>query len=435
MNKRIGNLFKGDKVIWTVFFMLCMISIVEVFSASSHLTYGSENFISPLRKHVGMIVAGFLVAIVTLHVPCRFFKLLTPLALAVSLATLVWVLFAGQINGASRWISLFGITLQPSEIAKGTMVLVTAQILSQMQQEDGAHPQALKYVMFVLVPMLALIAPENLSTAALLAVTIFLMMVVGRVPARQLMFLAGIVAGVVVLFVSMVLMVGDDSADTRTVQQTEQVVAADGQTATVQAEGSSRPAFLHRLDTWKGRIKKFGGPEVPPEKLDITGKDMQTAHANMAIVNGRFFGRGAGNSVERDFLPQAFSDFIFAIIVEEMGIEGAIVVVFLYVLLLFRTAHIASRLENNFPPFLAMGLAIMLVTQAMFNMMVAVGLAPVTGQPLPLISKGGTSTIINCFYIGIILSVSRSAKRREQPEPAVAAEVVPLRQEGGEKSE
>jgi cell division protein FtsW len=116
--------------------------------------------------------------------------------------------------------------------------------------------------------------------------------------------------------------------------------------------------------------------------------------------------------VERDFLPQAFSDFIFAIVIEEMGIEGAFVVVMLYIILLFRTAHITSRLENNFPAFLAMGLAIMLVTQAMFNMMVAVGLAPVTGQPLPLISKGGTSTIINCLYVGVILSVSRSAKRR-----------------------
>ncbi len=420
MNKKIGNLFKGDKVIWTVFFVLCMISIVEVFSASSHLTYGSESFISPLRKHVGMIVMGFLVTIVTLHVPCRFFKLLTPLALAVSVVMLVWVLFAGQINGASRWISLFGITLQPSEIAKGTMVLVTAQILSQMQREDGAHPQAIRYVGAVLVVFLVLIAPENLSTAMLLAVTIYLMMVVGRVPARQLLVVAGCVASVVVAALLLIFVVGDDTALQNNTKQRETVVVRDGSSQVEASLTTGRSGVLHRLDTWKGRIKKFVSPwPEDPNEVDIMGKDMQTSHANMAIVNGRFFGRGAGNSVERDFLPQAFSDFIFAIIVEEMGIEGAILVVFLYVLLLFRTAHIASRLENNFPPFLAMGLAIMLVTQAMFNMMVAVGLAPVTGQPLPLISKGGTSTIINCFYIGVILSVSRSAKRREQQVAAV----------------
>ena len=136
------------------------------------------------------------------------------------------------------------------------------------------------------------------------------------------------------------------------------------------------------------------------------------AHANIAIVSSNVIGKGPGNSVERDFLSQAFSDFIYAIIIEEMGIEGAALVVFLYIVLLFRAARIANRCENNFPAFLVMGLALLLVVQAVFNMLVAVGLVPVTGQPLPLISKGGTSTIINCAYIGIILSVSRSAKRR-----------------------
>ena len=137
------------------------------------------------------------------------------------------------------------------------------------------------------------------------------------------------------------------------------------------------------------------------------------AHANIAIVSSNIIGKGPGQSVERDFLSQAFSDFIFAIVIEELGIVGATAVVFLYIVLLYRTARIASRCENNFPAFLAMGLALLLVIQASFNMLVAVGIAPVTGQPLPLISKGGTSTIINCAYIGVILSVSRSAKKRE----------------------
>ena len=148
--------------------------------------------------------------------------------------------------------------------------------------------------------------------------------------------------------------------------------------------------------------------------------NFQVAHANIAIASSNVIGRGPGNSMERDYLPQAFSDFIFAIIIEEMGLFGAAFVVLLYIVLLYRSARIASRCENNFPAFFIMGLSLLLVVQATFNMMVAVGLAPVTGQPLPLISKGGTSTIINCAYIGAILSVSRSAKMKlEKDRPGV----------------
>jgi cell division protein FtsW len=151
---------------------------------------------------------------------------------------------------------------------------------------------------------------------------------------------------------------------------------------------------------------------VAPSDYDIE-ENFQVGHANMAIASSGIIGKGPGNSVERDYLPQAFSDFIYAIIIEEMGIIGAAVIAFLYIVLLYRAARIASRCENNFPAFLVLGLALLLVIQATFNMMVAVGLAPVTGQPLPLISKGGTSTIINCAYIGVMLSVSRSAKKRD----------------------
>ena len=181
------------------------------------------------------------------------------------------------------------------------------------------------------------------------------------------------------------------------------------------------------MDTWKARINKFvNHKELAPNEVDLD-KDAQVAHANIAIATANYVGKGPGNSVARDFLSQAFSDFIYAIIIEEMGIEGALFVALLYIILLFRTGRIASRCENNFPAFLAMGLALLLVTQALFNMCVAVGLAPVTGQPLPLVSRGGTSTIINCVYIGVILSISRSAKKKEQlltqpedTEPAMA---------------
>ena len=410
MNKKIGNIFKGDKVIWMVFFFLCMISIVEVFSASSNLTYKSQNYMGPIVYHAGMIAFGVFVAVVTLNIPCRYFKLMTPFLLLVTIITLLWVLIGGEsINGANRVISLpGGVTFQPSEIAKGTMVLITAQILSAMQREDGADKKAFKYILWILIPTALLIGIENLSTAALLFAVIFLMMFIGRVPMSQMGKLVGGAAILVALFLTLVLTLGSIGQDSETTTQTVESVEK-GATDTKVIKGGG---VFHRFVTWRNRIlKHLDKKDVSPADYDLD-KDAQVAHANIAIVSSNIIGKGPGKSVERDFLSQAFSDFIYAIIVEELGILGASFVCLLYIVLLYRTARIASRCENNFPAFLAMGLALLLVIQASFNMLVAVGLAPVTGQPLPLISKGGTSTIINCAYIGVILSVSRSAKKR-----------------------
>ena len=407
MNIKLGNLFKGDKVIWMVLLFLCLISVVEVFSASSSLTYKSQNYLSPILGHSWKIVMGVAAAIFILNVPCRFFKLVTPALLIVSVIMLLWVLFFGErTNDAGRWISLFGLKFQPSEIAKGTLVLVTAQILSAMQREEGADKRAFKFILIVVIPFIILIGLENLSTAALIMVVIFLMMFIGRVPFVQLgkMMAGGVL--VVVLFIGLVYMAGSlEGSDETAETQTESV--ANGKT-----EKSTKKGPLHRFATWKNRIdKKLNSKYVAPQDYDLD-KDAQVAHANIAIVNSNIIGKGPGQSIERDFLPQAFSDFIFVIIIEELGIIGAGFVVLLYIVLLFRAARIASRCDNNFPAFLVLGLALMLVIQASFNMLVAVGIAPVTGQPLPLISRGGTSTIINCAYIGAILSVSRSAKKK-----------------------
>ena len=411
MNKKIGNIFKGDKVIWMVFFFLCMISIVEVFSASSGLTYKSQNYVGPIAYHTGTIIAGVVVAIFTLNVPCRYFKLLTPFLMFITGLMLLIVLFGGgkSTNDASRWISILGFTIQPSEIAKGTLVLAVAQILAAMQRENGADRQAFKWIMWITIPTCALIGVENLSTAALLFAVIFLMMFIGLVPMRQLAKLAGVIAAFAILAVSMILIVGHDTT------QEEQQLTKVEQTDQPKKKKGGLEKMLHRADTWKSRILKFGKDDVSPQDYDLD-KDAQVAHANIAIVSSGVIGKGPGKSTERDFLSQAFSDFIFAIVIEELGILGAAFVVFLYIVLLYRCARIASRCENNFPAFLAMGLGLLLVIQAAFNMMVAVGLAPVTGQPLPLISKGGTSTIINCAYIGAILSVSRSAKIKKEKE-------------------
>ena len=412
MNKRIGNIFKGDKVIWMVFFFLCMISIVEVFSASSNLTYKSQNYMGPIAYHTLMIMLGVAVVVVTLNIPCRYFKLMTPFLLVISALTLFWVLIGGEsINGANRVISLLGFTFQPSEIAKGTMVLITAQILSAMQRETGADRKAFKYIMLILLPTTFLIGIENLSTAALLFAVIFLMMFIGRVPMSQMGKLSGGIAIVVVAFLALVMTLGSIEGDSDKDMQMTEAVNSQG-VAAADKDAIKAGGVFHRFATWRNRIlKHFIKEDVPPEKYDIE-ENFQVGHANIAIASSGIIGKGPGNSLERDYLPQAFSDFIYAIIIEEMGILGAAAVVFLYIVLLYRAARIASRCENNFPAFLIMGLALLLVIQATFNMMVAVGLAPVTGQPLPLISKGGTSTIINCAYISAILSVSRSAKMK-----------------------
>ncbi len=405
MNKKIGNIFKGDKVIWMVFFFLCMISIVEVFSASSGLTYKSQNFISPILKHTGTIVMGLFIAVVTLNIPCKYFKLMTPFLLLISLITLLWVLMGGEtINGANRVIEIPGFTFQPSEIAKGTMILAEAQILSAMQRENGADKDAFKYILWLAIPIVCLIGLENLSTAAMLFGIVIIMMYIGRVPYKQLGKLVGIIAGMVVVGLIFIMVVGH-------AETPEEAKLTKTETIDQTKKKSKIEKLFHRADTWKGRILNFGKGEVSPLEYDLD-KDAQVAHANIAIVSSGIIGKGPGKSVERDFLSQAFSDFIYAIIVEELGIIGAAFVVLLYIILLYRAARIASRCENNFPALLVMGLGLLLVVQAVFNMMVAVGLAPVTGQPLPLISKGGTSTIINCAYIGAILSVSRSAKVR-----------------------
>lgn len=407
-SKTLSNIFKGDKVIWMVFFFLCVISVIEVFSASSELTYKGGNYMAPILRHIGLLILGIASMVVTLNIQCKYFKIITPFLLlgSILLLLIVWVT-GNATNGASRWIGIMGFQFQPSEFAKGAMVLATAQILSAMQTENGADKHALKYILLIWFAVVPLIFIENFSTAALLSAVVFMMMIIGRVPGKQLGIILALVVGFMAVALSVIWITGTDQSELENKNAlTEQVDKAN-------ENAGKDKKILHRMDTWKSRINKFlAHKDVPPSEVDLD-KDAQVAHANIAIATSNGYGKGPGNSVERDFLSQAFSDFIFAIIIEEMGIEGAIAVAFLYIILLFRTGKIARRCENNFPALLAMGLALLLVTQALFNMCVAVGLAPVTGQPLPLISRGGTSTIINCVYIGVILSISRSAKKKE----------------------
>ena len=415
INKRLNNIFKGDKVIWMVFFFLCIISIIEVYSASSQLTYKRGDYLAPMLKHCGILLLGIFCMVITLNIKCKYFKIVTPFMLIISVLMLIWALVAGQdTNDASRWVGFGFLKFQPSEIAKGTLVLATAQILSALQTDKGADRHAFGYILVVSAFIVPLILVENFSTAILLCGVVFLMMILGRVPMQQLGKLLGVVVLLGMFFFGLIMFLGKTekavSPEQTLVQQVDQPAEDDVQQA--EEKGSSIKKVFHRFDTWKARIEKFfDRTEVSPGEVNLD-KDAQTSHANIAIASSNIVGKGPGNSVQRDFLSQAFSDFIYAIIIEEMGLFGAIFVAMLYIILLFRTGRIASRCENNFPAFLAMGIALLLVTQALFNMCVAVGLAPVTGQPLPLISKGGTSTMINCVYVGMVLSISRSAKKK-----------------------
>ncbi len=401
-----------------VFFFLCIISVVEVFSASSHLTYATSNYWKPMIKHVGILALGLFFMIVTLNIKCKYFKLLTFLLVGLSYIMLIAVFFVGTTaNDANRWINVFGISLQPAEVAKGAMVLVTAVILSSTQTENGADKRALWWIAGICLPMLFLIGMENLSTAILITGTLFFMMFIGRVPAKQMWALIGIGASIVTLALIFVLTVGKvNDSEIPIVEEEIELVEVDvAEQAPPKKSGFAK--ITHRAVTWRNRILSHADKErVDPAKVDVTGNDAQTVFSHIAIASSHGIGVGPGNSELRDWLPHAYDDFIFAIILEELGLFGGAFVAMLYIILLIRVRKIAHSCENNFPALLAMGLALLISIQAVFNMCVAVGLAPVTGQPLPLISKGGTSTVINCIYIGVILSISRSAKKRETLE-------------------
>ncbi|MDR0938673.1 MAG: FtsW/RodA/SpoVE family cell cycle protein [Mediterranea sp.] len=382
----LKNIFKGDKVVWMIFLFLCLISIVEVFSAAATLTYKSGDHWGPITQHAAMLLAGVALVVAMHNIPYKWFQMFPVFIYPLSTVLLAIVLVLGiisgdRINGAARWMTFMGFQFQPSELAKMAVVIATAFILAKRQDEKGASPKAFKYILMLTGVVLVLIAPENLSTAILLFAVVCMMMFIGRVAAKKLWGMLGILALVGVIGVGTLL--------------------------AVPAKTWNEIPGLHRASTWRGRIVKFvDNEEVPAAKFNID-KEAQVAHARIAVASSNFLGVGPGNSVQRDFLSQAFSDFIFAIVIEEMGLAGGIFVVFLYICLLVRAGRIANKCARTFPAFLVMGIALLLVSQALLNMMVAVGLFPVTGQPLPLISKGGTSTLVNCVYIGMILSVSR----------------------------
>ena len=261
------------------------------------------------------------------------------------------------------------------------------------------------------------------ATLAVLLV-VLAMAFVGGVPMKQIGKVLGALAIVAALGLCVIMAMPNDEKKENDKQNLTEV-AANQPAPDDEKEGKGGiNKIFHRASTWKSRILDFvNGSEDDPDKYKINDLNRQVSYANIAIVKSDIVGKLPGNSWARDYLPQAYSDFIFAIILEELGVFGGIGIIFLYLVLLYRAGIVAQECEHYFPALLAMGLAILMVAQAMFNMMVAVGLAPVTGQPLPFISRGGSSTLANCIYVGVILSISISAPKRNRTETAVKRHV------------
>lgn len=373
-----SKFFKGDRVIWVIFMFLCLVSVVEVFSATSTIAYKNANYWAPIVRHATFLLVGFVCVLILHNIPCRFFPAMIVL-LPISVLMLIATPFIGvSANDAHRWLEVFGIQFQPSEFAKLAAIVFVAFLLSK--RGKFTEGQIFKYILIGVGLTCVLILPENFSTAFMLFGVCFLMMFIGQLPLSKLAKLAGVLLLALTLFVTALVLTPDKLLK-----------------------------VIPRALTWKERIMDFTHKDkgAADGTYVITDDNYQVSHAKIAIARGGLLGKMPGHGQQRDFLPQAYSDFIYAIIIEELGLVGGIFVLLLYIMLLVRVGMIARRCEKAFPKYLVLGCGLLVVVQALANMAVAVNLIPVTGQPMPLVSRGGTSTILSCFYFGIILSVSR----------------------------
>lgn len=369
---------KGDRVIWTVVLLLSLLSVLVVYSSVVALAYRYKggDTASYLIKHIFIVASGIFLMYLIHKVKYSYFSRISQIAIFIAAPLLLYTLLKGVSAGeASRWLAIPGtsLTFQTSDFAKLALIIYVARMLSIKQDVIKDFKQAFLPILIPIIIICALILPANFSTAALLFLTCLVLMFIGRMNAKHLLILIGV--GIVFASLMVVLIY-------------------------------NFPTIIKRGETWKARIENF-----------ISGdseSNFQAEQAKIAIATGGILGKGPGNSIQRNFLPQAASDFIYAILTEEWGLVTAVVIVFLYVVLLFRGVRIAIKTERTFGSLLAIGLSISLVFQAMINMAVAVNLFPVTGQPLPLISMGGTSIWFTSIAIGIILSVSRETDAEQK---------------------
>jgi len=384
MDSLIRKYLRGDTTLWIVFIMLCIVSIIEMYSASSTLAYKAANHTIPVLRHASFLAGGALIAILVHLIPYRYIRLFSYIVLAFSFLMLIVVLFKGHSeNDASRWIVIGGFQFQPSEFAKLSVIIVAADFISRIRDSKTDEKKYFWSTLIMLAIICPLILVENFSTAVILFGVVFLMMFIGRVSIKRLLILLGSIVLAVVLGFGAIKAIPQDKM----------------------------PKAFDRAYTWIARIDRFSeASDGKDDKYIITDENRQVQHGRIAIARGGIFGVFPGNSVERDYLPQAYSDFIYAIIIEEMGLGGGLLVILLYLILLFRAGRIATQSPTVFPAVLVIGLSLMIVIQAFVSMSVATSLGPVTGQPLPLISRGGTSILITCIYFGIIFGITRQLK-------------------------
>lgn len=386
MDNIFQKYLKGDTIVWLVFFILCVFSVIELYSASSTLAYKMDSHTAPVMQHVAFLIGGMLLAFLVHFVPYKYIRILAYLGLAASFVLLIFVLLKGQsANDASRWIRIMGIQFQPSELAKLSLIVVVADLISRIRANPAEERRYFIWIMVISAIIIGLILLENFSTAAILGLIVFFMMYIGRISWKRLVSIVGIIIGGVLI----------------------------GYLVVKAVPKNKMPEAFDRAYTWVARIDR-AAQQGDENKYVINDENLQVQHGRIAVARGGFFGVMPGNSVERDYLPHAYDDFIYAIIVEEMGLFGGIIVMLLYLWLLFRTGQIATVCRSTFPAMLVTGLGLLITLQAAVNMFVGSGFGLVTGQPLPLISRGGTSILITCVYFGIILGVIREIKSDEE---------------------
>jgi cell division protein FtsW len=395
-------------------FILCLISLVEVFSASSRLTFGKSSFLAPIISHTMHLCIG-LVGMWLVHLlHYKWYRLFPVLLVPLSILLLGYLSVRSMgSSGAERWINLGFFQLQPSELGKIGVIMTVAYWLSKLKPDDELSQANTFWKILALTGFVdALIVGENLSTAVLLAGVIFVMMILGGIAWRRMLALTGVVVGVGIVAVVILLFV-----PAQTIRDSKIIPS--------------------RATTWQARLQDFSQTRNKPSAYEyaklVAPEKPQETHANIAIATSNILGKGPGNSDERDYLQEASCDFIYAIIIEELGILGGAVVMLVYIVLLFRVGRIATKCKEKYPAYLAMGLGMLLGLQAFINMSVAVGLFPVTGQPLPLISKGGTSVLMTSGCIGMLLGISNTLEKEERGEQVLGTEAdVPTPVDGNE---
>lgn len=385
--ERLAKLFKGDKYVWSIVIALMISSVLAVYSSSDSMAYARHggNISYVMVKHITVLLVGLLAIYVFHLIPSRYWRAGSLVLMVISVPLLVITLFMGtSINDASRWLTLPGInfSFQSSDFAKIALLMFVARELSARRNYITDWKTGFLPILIAVGVVAALIFPANLSTAVILGFNSLLLLFIGSARIRHILLVVFLGVALFVGFISVALLLEKAKVEI--------------------------PVVTVRVHTWMNRLG-FGDQEY-----DSRGADYQREQALIAIASSELIGKGPGNSVQRALLPQSYNDFIFAIIVEEYGLAGATILMLLYLALLARAVSMVRNSERTFQAYLAMAMTLNVVSTAMFNMLVAVGLGPVTGQTLPLVSWGGSSLIFTCMSVGILLSVSREIEKSKQ---------------------